>query len=332
MRVLSLIGSVLLSFLLAYAMLWGSLALWFRMPVADPVKYLMIAAFLLPGAFAIVHLFTWRTLRSLTVFVALLAMILGWWQTLDPPAEGDWEPAVARQVTGTIDGDTLSLENVRAFRWHAHDNVDEVWVNRTYDLSELETVDLFLSYWGDPKMAHFMLSFGFGKDVYLAWSVEVRREKGDVYSPVGDFFKEHALVIVAAEEYDVVGMRSNLWDNDVHIFRLRGSDDVMRGLLEGYVRDANSLAAEPRWYNSIFTNCTTVVFKTMMALGIKIPFDWRIVVNGYLPELMHDRGAVNTSYSADELRELGRIAERAKAIGLVPGYSAAIREGVPAPY
>ena len=93
---------------------------------------------------------------------------------------------------------------------------------------------------------------------------------------------------------------------DVRIFRVRASPQTARNLLEEYVREANALVQTPRWYNSISTNCTTVIYKMLSLAGEGIPFDWRIIVNGYLPEMMHDRGTVNTSVSISELRELGR--------------------------
>lgn len=330
-RIVLLALKVFFAAVVAYSMLWGALALWYRLPLQPAGKYGAIAVFLIPGAFALIHVFIRRGRQSLIVYGLFLAAVMLWWQTLDPPATGDWQPAVARQVTGQIEGDLLTLDNVRAFQWRSDDDVSEIWETRSYDLSQLQTLDLFLSYWGDPKMAHFMLSFGFSDGEYLTWSVEVRRERGSVYSPVADFFKEHTLVIVAAEEYDVVGLRSNIWENDVHLFRLADHKGAKRALLEGYVADANALARQPRWYNSIFTNCTTVVFKTMKALGLDIPFDWRMVVNGYLPEYLYDMGALNMDYSVDELRRLGRIAENARTTGLVPGYSEAVRAGVPGP-
>ncbi|MGD9294830.1 MAG: DUF4105 domain-containing protein [Roseobacter sp.] len=314
---------------IAYSMLWGSLAIWFKMPVSELAKYLVIAIFLIPGVLSLVHLFTKKTRRAFLVYAVFFAALLAWWNTLTPPADGDWAPTTARQVTGTIEGDILTLDGVREFQWRSENDFTENWTKRTYDLSQLETLDLFLSYWGDPKMAHFMLSFGFGNDEFLTWSIEVRRYKDGNYSPVADFFKAHPLVIFAAEEYDVVGLRSNVWDNDVHIFRLPGRPENMRPLLEEYVSDANRLAERPHWYNSLFTNCTTVVFKMMDAVGVRFPFDWRIIVNGYMPEWLHDEGFLNANYTTEELRALGRINERAKANGLNDGFSAAIREGVP---
>ena len=309
-RVFKYLAICLVILLLAVATAWGVLALWYRLPVAGWAKIAVCGAFATIGIAIIIAQFTQKRLRWLTIFAIAFAGLLLWWNTLDPPKDGNWSPSVARQVTGTIDRDILTLTNVREFQWRGKTDFTEKWTTETYDLSELQTPDIFLSYWGDPKMAHFIISFGFSDGEYLAWSVEVRRAVGGGFSPVADLFKSNSLVIIASKEQDVVGVRSNIRGEDVHIFRMRVPSEIARKLLEEYVREANELDQKPQWYNSLSTNCTTVIYKMISLAGDRIPFDWRIIVNGYLPEMMYERGSVETSVSITELRELGRIAKR----------------------
>jgi hypothetical protein len=190
---------------------------------------------------------------------------------------------------------------------------------------------MFMSYWSGPKIAHVIFSFGFADGEQLAWSIEVRRHEGVAFSPLADLFKSNALVIIAADERDVVGVRSIFRGEDVQIYRLRASPDQARALLREYVSDANKLAETPEFYNSITTNCTTTVAKMMRVAGDTVPFDWRLIVNGYLPDYAYDREALDTSVPLSALRAAAHIDQRARDDGLSADFSKAIRVGVQAP-
>lgn len=322
---------VLAALIIALSIVWGGLAIWFRLDVVMIVKALIIFAFAVPGLFTLVHLFTNKPNRAFFVYAAAFFALLIWWNTITPPAEADFAADVARQVTGKFDGPLLTLTDVRGFEWRSNDDFTEHWNTKTYNLDQITGADMFLSYWGAPYMAHFIVSFAFEDGQHLAWSVEVRRQKDGGFSPIEDLFKKNTLAIVAADETDVVGVRSNVRGEDVQLFRLHIMPETARALLEEYVKDANRLATKPRWYNSLTTNCTTVVLKMMTALGQRVPFDWRLIANGYLPDYAYAEGILNTDYTIEQLRDLGRIAERGLATGLNANYSTAIRAEVPGP-
>jgi hypothetical protein len=287
--------------------------------------------FALLGLFTVAALFTRWRIKAVLAFAFYLAVTLGWWSTIRPPINVQWAPDVARQVTATRNGDLLTLTNVRDFDWRSDTDFTERWTTKTYDLAKVQGIDLFMSYWAGPQMAHMILSFGFVDGDYLAWSVEVRRSVGGEFSPVADLFKSNPLVIIAADERDVVGVRANVRGEDVQLFRLKASSEQARALLLQYVVDANQLATEPEFYNSITTNCTTTVAKMMRAVGDKVPFDWRLIANGYLPDYAYDRGALDTRLPMSTLRTMAHIDDRARAAGLSPDFSEAIRVGVPDP-
>lgn len=305
--------------------------MWFRLPGPDILRWGLIGSFTFLSAASLLALLqTWR-MRPFLFFLAMFALVVAWWNTLKPPADADWAPDVAQQVTGVFDGDLVTLTGVRDFEWTGPHEAKANWVTRTYDLGQLQRADLFLSYWGDPKMAHFILSFSFADGEHLAWSVEVRRTKDGGFSPIADLFRANALSIVAATERDVVGVRTNHRGEDVLLMRLATEQVTSRLLFREYVEDANRLAAKPAWYNSITTNCTTVVVKMLDAVDRRLDFDWRIIVNGYLPEYLHHEASVVTDIPVSELREKSRISQKAKDFGLGEGFSEAIRVGVPQP-
>ncbi|MBZ9602021.1 Lnb N-terminal periplasmic domain-containing protein [Phyllobacterium chamaecytisi] len=330
-----LIGRLLVAGILASIILvataWAVGALWYQLPVRPSARVATAFLYGVFGLATIVAIFTKLRNWLLLLFLLCFVLLLTWWSTIKPLEHADWAPEVARQVTGTRNGDVLTLNNVRDFEWRSKTDFTERWVTRTYNLSKLRTADLFLSQWGNPNIAHVILSFGFEGGDYIAWSVEVRRRVGGAFSPVADLFKSDPLVIIASDERDVVGVRSNFRGEDVQIYRLRASPEAARALLLEYVQDANALSTTPEFYNSITTNCTTTIVKMMRAVGDVVPFDWRLIVNGYLPEYAYERGALDTSLPLADLRRRAHIAERAKVAGLRPDFSRLIRLDVPSP-
>ena len=311
---------------------WSVMALWFRLPASEWAKVAIAGAFALTAIATIVALLTRHRWPSLLVFALAFAGVAVWWSTIQPKADGDWAPDVARQTTGVLNGDILTLSDVRDFDWRTDDDFTERWSPRSYDLSKLKTLDLFLIYWAGPEMAHLIMSFGFDGGDQLAWSIEIRRQKSGEYSPVADAFKTDALVSLATTERDSVRLRSNVRGEDARLYRLRTSPEQARALLLEYVAEANELTKRPVFYNSITTNCTTAVAKLIRAAGGTLPFDWRLIANGYLPGYLYDRGAVVTTIPLSQLTALARIAEHARAADQSPDFSRLIRVGVPTPF
>ena len=330
-RVVWIVFGILAALFILLSASWASLAIWYRLPAPIFLRAFVAVLFALFGVITVVALFTGWRIKAALAFAIVLLLVLGWWSTIEPPANAQWAPDVARQVTGIRNGDILTLTDLRDFDWRSNQDFSERWTTRTYDLSRIERIDLFMSYWAGPEMAHMILSFGFAGGEQLAWSVEVRRRQGGEFSPIADLFKSNPLVIIAADERDVVGVRSNVRGEDVQLYRLRASPERARALLLQYVADANALATKPEFYNSITTNCTTTVAKMMRAVGDVVPFDWRLIVNGYLPDYAYDRGALDTRLPMSKLRMLSHIDKRAEAIGLFEGFSTAIRVDVPDP-
>jgi uncharacterized protein DUF4105 len=311
---------------------WSALALWFRLPSPEALRAAGAIVFAILGLVTIAALFFRRSRIVLVIFAAAFGGLLVWWSTIKPPLDGDWAPDVARQTTGVVEGDILTLSDVRDFEWRTDSDFTEKWSKRSYDLSKLKTLDLFLAYWGGPEMAHVIMSFGFEDGEHLAWSVEVRREKTSEFSPIADAFKSHTLIYLATTERDSVRLRANVRGEDVRLYRLNTPPEPARALLLEYASQSTALAEQPKFYNSITANCATVVFKLVRAAGSTLPFDWRLVVNGFLPGYLYDHNAVVTTMPLSELMERARISERARAADQSPDFSRLIRVGVPSPW
>lgn len=331
LRVARNLSSLVLTLLIAIVSAWASLALWYRLPTQELIRGLTAGLVILVALVTIIALYSHFRHPALACFVAAFGAVLIWWSTIKPNDHANWAPDVARQVTGSLDGNMLTLTNMRGFEWRSDGNFTERWSTRTFDLNKLRTLDLFVSYWAGPEIAHTIMSFGFEGDNYIAWSIEVRRLRGGEYSPIADLFKSSPLVLIAADERDIIRLRTNIRHEDVQLYRLGAPPEKARRLLLEYVADANRLAKSPRFYNSITTNCTTTIVKMMRAVGDTMPFNWRFIVNGYLPDYAYQRGALDTRTPLPVLKALAHIDKSADMADSSPDFSRLIRVNVPSP-
>lgn len=322
---------IVLTLIVAGAALWGAGLLVFRLPGAIGIAGAI--GFGLAGLAGAIGLWTGAPRLPLS-FAVLFVGLLGWWSSLQPSHQRDWIPELARLPEVARDGERLTVTNLRNFRWRTEADYDERWETRSYDLAKVEGVDLFLSYWSGEAIAHLLVSFTFADSLPLTFSIEVRREKGEEWSSLAGFFRVYEMAYVAADERDVVGLRTHARGEDVRMFRLRAPPERARDVLLAYVEDINRLAREPRWYNTIATNCTTVVYRLVGSVApgwsFTLPLDPRVVLSGHLPGYLKDIGAVRQNLPLAELVRLGRISERARTVSLdSPDFSRLIREGVP---
>jgi hypothetical protein len=332
----------LLSFGVLLATLWGMLALQHR--ASSP--HLFSAALCVAAGVAL--LMVWRRdaglagwPAGLVVFLVCLGVLAWWWRGVAPQADRVWAQPLSRLPVMTIAGDELTVQNVRTFRWEATpgtsppdvaERVAEArWETRTYRLSQARGVDLFFSYWTGPWIAHLVVSATFDEQPPLAFSVEIRREEGERYSPLAGFFKQYELAIVAADETDVIRLRTDVWQEDVRLYRLKVTPEQTRTLLTAYAREIAALNAAPRWYHTVFANCATVAFRIARQVWPGLQPDWRIVAAGYAPDYAHAIGAVATDIPLAELKAKAAISARARAATNDADFSRAIREGVPTP-
>jgi hypothetical protein len=327
-RLLRWLGVALAALVMLGAGLWGALAIWVRLAPPTPLREILSGGLLLLALAAIVCMVL-RRWPVVLLYGACISTLLAWYATLQPSNDRAWAADVARISSGDVDGDRLVVRNVRNFQWRSDTDFDQRWETRSYDLSALTGVDLVMSYWAGEAIAHAMLSFGFADGRHLAFSIETRKEQGQSYSAIAGFFRSYGLSVIAADERDVIGVRTNVRGEDVRIYRLRMPPPVARRLLLEYIAQANDLAKSPEFYNSLTTNCTTEIFRMVVGLEPGLPLDYRILLSGYVPDYVYDHGGLDTRLPFMTIRERSHIKGRAESTD--PDFSRKIRNGVPVP-
>jgi hypothetical protein len=320
------VGVLLFAVVAIIGAAWAFGAVWFDGPFGAGNK---IAAALLAIAFLVVLLIVRPFWRKLGIFVALFAAVLIWWLTLSPTNYSDWQPDVAQEAWADIQGDEVTFHNVRNCDYRTETDYTPRWETRTVRLSQITGIDLAIDYWGSPWIAHPIVSFQFADAPPLCFSIETRKKLGQTYSTIGGLYRQFELIYIVADERDVIRVRTNYRKEDIYLYHTTISPAHARERFLEYIRSLNALRNKPRWYNAITTNCTTSI-REQHPPNERVPWDWRILLNGKGDELMYERHMLVTGgLPFAELKARSLIDARARAADDSPDFSKLIREGLP---
>lgn len=324
-----LLLKMLLGLVIALGVAWAAAALWIDGPQDRSLAGLADALFVTGCGAALVALRPFG--RALLVVIIAIVAVVGWWISIPPRNDRDWYPDVAELPWATVDGDLLTIHNVRNFTYRTETDYTPRWETRTYDLSKLRGVDMFISFWGPTLIAHTVASWEFSDGQHLAISIETRKEVGESYSALRGFFRQYELYYVVADERDVIGVRTNHRGEQVFLYRFKTPPAVARAILLDYLEEVNALRERPAWYNALTQNCTTTIHHHLKHVAPNSPWDWRILANGYLDQMAYERGSIDTRLPFAEMRARSDITERARGTTLGPDFSDRIRVGLPQP-
>ncbi len=322
----------LLGLLMLGAAAWGVLALHYWDHANATLRQILAAAWALASLILIAGLFLrrWRW-RSVAAYGVLFVALLCVWRALEPANGRVWVPENALLAHATIDGDRITVHNIRNFDYRSETDFTPAYYDRSFDLRQLDEVDLFAVYWMGPSIAHVFLSFGFTNGAHIAFSIETRREQGQTYSSVRGFFRQYTLYYAVGDERDIVRVRTSFRTNPperVYLYRLRGSPADGRRLFLAYLRRINSLEKRAEWYNTLTTNCTNSIWLLTRLNPGHVPYSWKLLLSGYAPEYLYEQGKLDTRVPFAELQRRAFINPRAQAADNAADFSQRIRAGL----
>lgn len=331
MRIWSCVGRMLAAAVMLLLSLWVVGVVHFHVP--SPWSWVVLLAWAGVAVWLLGTLWRDRGRARLPAVLYLGGLLLAavCWSRIMPLQDRHWADDVARRLQVTaFDGRHVQLQNVRNFRWRSQTDYDVVWEQRQYDLDQLRSADLLLSYWMGPMIAHTLVSFGFADGRQLVFSLEIRKEADESFDSLAGFFRRYEVILVAADERDIVATRTNARGEDVYLYRVSGLDQAaLRRLFVAYLQRAQQLDRAPAFYNTLVSNCTTVIWELARQVTPGLPLDWRLLASGYFARYVHQHGGLAPGYDYPQLEAAGRITERARAVGEGEEFSSRIRAGVP---
>ena len=308
---------------------WAVLAIYYGDSKTSLLQTVLAAVFGFVGCTTLIGIWFTRWRRaSLVIFIVLFGATLGWWSTITATNDRIWQAETAKLPYATIEGDIVTMHNIRNFSYRTETDFTPDYYTKAYDLSKLDHIDWFAVYWMGPAIAHTIVSFGFGDGEYLAVSIEARKEEGEGYSTIKGFFRQYEQIHIVADERDIIRLRTNYRQDppeDVYRYRMKASPETARKFFLQYVKTINEEKDRPSFYNTLTANCTNVIWKHASIFPDRVPFSWKLLASGYTSEYLYEMGRLDTSLPFGELTQQGHINPVAQALSDDTDFSQGIR-------
>jgi len=276
------------------------------------------------GSFLAAH----RTFLIVVAVLAAAAMVaVLWWRAQRPRADRDWAEDQTILPLVVIDGETVVVRNVRNFRYQSETDYTPGYYDLTFRLSELATLDYVVEPFGKLRgVAHTFLTFGLDGGRHLAISVEIRKQKGQGFSAWKSAFPTYELMYVAADERDVVALRTNYRKDRVFVYPVKADRAAVRAIFLDYARRLNQIHERPEFYNLFHNSCVTNILDAVeRATGRHIPWSYQVLLPSYSDGYALGLGLLDTDLPLAAAREKFNVNERAERFADDPDFSNRIR-------
>lgn len=228
-----------------------------------------------------------RSVVALGLMGAVAVALAGRTLAREPSLVREWDEDV-RVLSGVEplpDGAVL-LSEVRRWTYTRDSVVSTEYFAARYDPDDAVGLWLYEQELGlGGRIAHTFLVFEFperyGEGRWLGLSVETRREVGEEYSLVGGVLRDFEVTHIWAVEEDLVRRRVEYLDYPLTRYRVTIPPDQVAALFRQFTSETAALAAVPRWYNTLTTNCTSSLIR--YANTVKpgaIPWHYSYVLTG----------------------------------------------------
>lgn len=286
--------------------IWSVLAIYLGNSETTVLQTSLAIIFALLSLCTLILIFSrWRKAALYSYFILFSITVMAWSFLIQPENNKNWQLDVAKLPYAEINGDIITVHNIRHFSYRSEFDYTPAYYDKTFDLNNLVGVDLFAVYWMGDAIAHTLLSFNFANQDYLAISIEARKEQGEEYSTFKGFFRQYELIYIVADERDVIGLRTNYRNNPkeyVYRYSLKPNQDNGRRLFLEYIKRVNELSQQAKFYNTLLDNCTTSIWFNTLVNANHLPFSWKILLSGYVPEYLYESGRLNSHLPFAELK------------------------------
>lgn len=237
------------------------------------------------------------------LFVALLVVMLR-----TPSHDRNWRSEIAVMPQVAIDGSVFSIDQIRDWRYEADHIAQQTYHSGDYDADELVGTWLMVEpFGGTDAIAHTLVLFEFTDNRLLALTIEARKEEGEIYSALRGAFNTYELVYLWAEARDVLTRRARYLKHEVFVYPIALTQEDRPAFFGALINKTNRLYQRPRFYNTLFSNCTNELAKTA-----GLPWNSAFMLTGNAPQHLFKVGTIpgrGNGWTFDRLKEAAKVTD-----------------------
>jgi hypothetical protein len=317
--------------------IWTACAVLYTAPVPNWLNWIFAIGVV---ALVVVTVRDWRKLfssqevtrgvclRPILTFSFQLLFLFHYLYFVVPDPNQDWASEHSRKSMVTVDGNKVSITNVRNFRWDSATEYTEGFYDRDFNLDELESMYYIVATInGIEAVGHVFLSFGFSNGEAVSISVEGRRKRGIPYDFFASMFRQYQLIFAFGDERDVLGLRGAIWQKPVYFYPARATPEAMRTIFLDMLKRGDSLYEKPEFYHLLVNNCMTNIVDSLRRMGgVPVPHYLAVLLTGFSDRVAYRLGFIDTELSFEETRRVFRVDDWMKQDSLEEGFSVRLRE------
>ncbi len=270
---------------------------------------------------------------SYKIIAGVLLFWLGFFLILQvlfqPSHNRDWEIGHEALPTISFADGTVTIDNFRNFDWYEEYKANAIYETISFKEEDIQSVDVFISNFAEFQgLAHIFLSFGLKNGQYVTVSLETRRESDEKFSPILGILRQYEIIYVVGSERDLVGARTGPRDERVYLYPTKATPEQAKRLFRLLAEDINTIATEPRMYNTLTQNCTNEITRRVEEVAdVSFPLSWKTVMPGYFDEVLYEMGIIDTSVPFAEIKA-GYLIDNTTVNADSPTYSADLRSKI----
>ena len=213
-----------------------------------------------------------------------------------PRTDRNWLPGLDRVATfEERTANKVVVRNLRDWTFDQNGPVQKDWRDVLIDPETAASVWYFVDLFPRSDLfAHTFASFkvcGENGIEYLTLSIEIRKTVGQKYSPIRGLLNAYELIYLWSTERDVLGLRATAHGKQVYGYKVNLTSDQVKKVFQAFIKETKELAAKPRFYNTLASNCTSLLAHAVNRIGkTRIPFHYSYVLTGYADRYLHRLG------------------------------------------